>query len=371
MVFTKEKTSVCKGVGILFLIFHHLFRTIETIQGHEIVFYLLDDSQAAQLATALRVCVWIFAFLSAYGLSVKYMGLSENKKPAFVVRQWPSLMGSYWFVFIPSAVAYVLLGHNLWGKYDGKLLNLLLDGFAWSDFFHTPLLMGVYWYMCFAQIQLLVIPALHLFCKKLGYLTIPVTFLLMQLISGGISSPYGGDYLNYLIVTIIGVLFAQKDLLNRLAARLRTLRWRFCVGILLILIAVVALYWEESLRAIDTWRLRSVLYMVAAVSVCIWGGLILRGKACETVLGFLGKYSGDMFLIHVFLMSYTPGIVYISSSWILVYLVVVAESLVLSIIIEKLKEWTHYNLLISKLSATAEKWAIPGKRTPQNSCNVD
>ena len=361
-MFTKEKTNVCKGVGILFLIFHHLFRTVETIQGHGITFYLLGDSQAAQLATALRVCVWIFAFLSAYGLSVKYMGLSENGKPAFVVRQWPSLMGSYWFVFILSVVAYVLLGHNLWAKYDGKLLNLLLDGFAWSDFFHTPLLIGVYWYMCFAQFQLLVVPALHLICKKLGYLTIPLTFLLMQLVSAGISSPYGGDYLNYLPVTVAGVLFAQKDLLNRLAVRRRTLPRCICEGIVLLLIAAVSLYWQENLRAIDAWRLRSLLYMVAAVSVCIWGGLTMRGKVWEKTLGFLGKYSGDMFLIHVFLMAYTPGIVYISSSWILVYLAVVAESLVLGMLIEKLKEWTRYSLLIKKASESAGKWALPVKK---------
>ena len=77
-MFTKEKTNQCKGVAILFLLFHHLFRTEKIIESHNMQFFFLDVKTAAIIGSSLRVCVWIFAFLSAYGLSYKYINGSRN-----------------------------------------------------------------------------------------------------------------------------------------------------------------------------------------------------------------------------------------------------------------------------------------------------
>lgn len=66
-MFTKNKTNVCKGIGILFLLFHHLFRTPTMILNNNVDFGSMNIDTINIFATSLRVCVWIFAFLSAYG----------------------------------------------------------------------------------------------------------------------------------------------------------------------------------------------------------------------------------------------------------------------------------------------------------------
>ena len=89
-MFTKEKTNVCKGVGILLLMFHHMF--INKWSLNNLIFWFDNPEVVEQYAKGMRVCVWLFAFLSAYGLTIKYSKISKDKRVWFVPRQWLSLM---------------------------------------------------------------------------------------------------------------------------------------------------------------------------------------------------------------------------------------------------------------------------------------
>ncbi len=79
-MFTKEKTNTCKGIAILLLIFHHLFRSEEAIIPHDMCFFVLPHNIVPGIASCARVCVYMFVFLSAYGLMYKYSHLPEEKK---------------------------------------------------------------------------------------------------------------------------------------------------------------------------------------------------------------------------------------------------------------------------------------------------
>ena len=157
-MFTKEKTNCCKGVAVLFLIFHHLFRTSEIIDARGMHFYVLPQAAVPGIATSLRVCVWMFVFLSAYGLNYKYSHMLVTKRASFVPRQWFSLMKPFWVIYLLSLVVFAIIGRSLVDLYQGSVLNGALDMLAWADFFHTPLLCGVYWYMCLAQLLVLLTP---------------------------------------------------------------------------------------------------------------------------------------------------------------------------------------------------------------------
>ena len=81
--------------------------------------------------------------------------------------------------------------------YENSVIRMIADVFAVSDFFQTGLLSGVWWYMCLAQIIVLLIPLIDSLCERLGMAVVPIGFLLPQFIPDSIHSKYGGSYLNY------------------------------------------------------------------------------------------------------------------------------------------------------------------------------
>ena len=75
----RESTKV-KGLAVLLLLFHHLFYSATRMEENQMVFYLLPEQVVQNAALAARVCVWMFAFLSAFGLTRKYMELASLGK---------------------------------------------------------------------------------------------------------------------------------------------------------------------------------------------------------------------------------------------------------------------------------------------------
>lgn len=100
----KQQTTKIKGVAILLLLFHHLFYSASRMEENQMVFHLVSETFVQNIALCARVCVWIFAFLSAFGLSRKYRMLSSSHDGQsvnqFIKAHWISLMKPYWFVFV-------------------------------------------------------------------------------------------------------------------------------------------------------------------------------------------------------------------------------------------------------------------------------
>ena len=80
MSFTKEDTARAKGVGILLLMFHHLFYNPNFIENHGMEFWLIPKNVIQPIAVVARVCVWIFVFLSVYGLTIQYEAARGRKQ---------------------------------------------------------------------------------------------------------------------------------------------------------------------------------------------------------------------------------------------------------------------------------------------------
>lgn len=355
-MFTKNKTNVCKGIGILFLLFHHLFRTPTMILNNNVDFGSMNIDTINIFATSLRVCVWIFAFLSAYGLAFKYKRTPKEKRHSFVPTQWLNLMKPFWFIFIIAVGVFVFSGHSIVAKYSGNFLFAVFDFFAVADFFGTPKLLGVFWYMFFAQLVVFALPVLYKFCEKFGYLTILFSFFFMFFLNDGISTVNGGPYLEYLIVIILGILFAQKDVMNRLAAKSRGVTFKCLMFFLFLAVAAGAMYLREMIIPDDTLHLRGLCSAVAASSICISFGVYFNLKFLCAPLEFLGKYSGGMFIIHSMLYSMVPAFVYISPNPVLVYLILIGESLVITMAIFFVKKLIRYDKLFDLISSGFQKF---------------
>lgn len=246
-------------------------------------------------------------------------------------------MKPYWIVFFLNSIIYSL-GHSLTEKYEHNLMYFVLDFFGLANLFEKPMLLGVHWYMCFAQIVVLCIPLVVCFVEKQGYLSIPLTYIIIRLMPiAAISSANSGDYMHYIPIVVCGVVFADKDVMNRLSGKSFRVITRVLLAISAVVICVVSLYYQNALIQNDTWRLRGLLNALAALSVVLTIGVFLDCELVGKPLRILGKYSGLIFLIHAALYSFIPNIVYVSKYAELNYLVLIAESLLISICIDRIR----------------------------------
>ncbi len=123
--FGKNDTLKIKGIAILLMIIHHLFRLEKYTQGFDISFYPISAGRMAQLATYFKICVPIFAFLSGYGILFSYKKM-KNKNNFYIARYF-KLMPVFWITAICSYIFSQIYNgffinyffkENIWGGYS-------------------------------------------------------------------------------------------------------------------------------------------------------------------------------------------------------------------------------------------------------------
>lgn len=86
----------------------------------------------------------------------------------------------------------------------------------------------------------------------------------------------------------------------------------------------------------------------AVLALCIIIGKWGQFKLIKIFI-FLGKHSGNMFMLHTFIYIYMPKLIFKSGYAIIDYFSLVILSIIASILIEFLKKILHYDILIQKI----------------------
>lgn len=348
MRLTKDQSLQVKGMAILLLMFHHLFYQSSRYAPYQISPRFLSAEQFTYVAYTCRTCVWVFAFISAYGIATLY----ETKKVdrtnicPFIYQRYISLMSGFWFIYpLIFLFAWVAQKHPF-QTYQSSILVMLPDVLGLSDFFQTPTLGGVWWYMTFAQVLILSVPVLIYMGRRLSYLLIPILFLVMQLLpsDAGITSKFGGIYLSYIPAVAMGVVLAQQGLAREETNADRKRELLLAFGSLA---ACVVTLWVRTIITQEGFpynvsRIPWFLSSFAAVCFVFFAKQIAGNGRLARALRFLGKHSGNMFLIHAFFYYYIPDCVYFSGSIPISFLTLFAESLAASLLIERIKIWVRY-----------------------------
>lgn len=68
--FSKKDTNIVKGVAIIAMLFHHCYVTNINFKAHGVSFAPLSKGTVVTLSLWAKVCVGIFVFLSAYGITI-------------------------------------------------------------------------------------------------------------------------------------------------------------------------------------------------------------------------------------------------------------------------------------------------------------
>ncbi|WP_434309614.1 acyltransferase family protein [Hominifimenecus sp. rT4P-3] len=346
-LFTKNDTLLVKGVAIILLLFHHLFLTEDLVIAYDLKFMLLSGSMIQILAIMARICVWIFVFLSAYGLTIQYESWKKGNVH-FVIDKWLSLISSFWLPFMFVFISYGILVQDPMSLYI-NIPNAVFDFLGISDFFHTPTLTGSWWYMCFAQVLILLIPFCYYICKKWGWYTYLIIFLSLQYLSGGLLSSYGGLYSQYYLTIVLGVLCAQSRTFEVILKRPKSRIEKMVQIVIEVLLISGGLLLKYTIMNNDNWQISSVLSSVIVFNLCLLMREYFQIDILKKCLVFLGKHSGNMFMIHHFLYTFIPQWIFWSKNAVISFLCLLFFSLLISIIIEMVKSVIRYDYGIKKL----------------------
>lgn len=355
--FDKNDTLLVKGVAILLMMYHHCFFCKERMGNHEIIPAPMSMSLLMNTASFSKVCVAIFVFLSAYGMTVSIkkiknsMELSTGEFAEYTKKRYFNLMTGWLFVFAFCQIFSWFYARLQTDVYAGKklysIIAFVIDGLGLADLFGTPKLVATWWYMSFANIIILVFPLIIMLYKKIGAGVLVILAVLLPRVMEVSYDPIR----KWVLVLVLGIVFADKNLLVRMRKK-KIVENVYFNKILKLFISMIALA-----AGIYLWRynefgfLYEIRHSILGVLVIYMAYEFLTPiKYLNSFLCFAGKHSMNMFLIHTFIRDkFFNDFIYGFKYPIVIIAVLFGTSLLVSIAIEFLKRITGYNCLVEKL----------------------
>lgn len=373
MKFTKEHTMQMKGIAIIILLFHHCFlnaqrwatvpyEKLATTKGwgyYPISFAPFSSHTIQYLASFSKICVAMFVFMTGYGMWVSYE--SQKKKTTmsnYIKKRMVTLMTGFLIIFVVTEILAIPTGRfiEVYGHDFRSVVYMIIDALGLAKLLGTPLFCLTWWYMSLAIVLIMIFPFVHSIMGKYQWVVVVASIIVPRACGFGQST----DLFRYLLAYTLGMYFAQHDLLARIKEKFME---QNVVGKLLSLIvsliglAVIIKCRQNAWigwKYLDFWDGFAAMYVIVLSYI-----YILNGKWIVKGLGFLGKHSMNIFLIHsfyrdVFFHEFTYSFYY---AW-LDYIVLMAISLVTSIVLEWFKKLIRYEKFIDWVKRLVTKEGV-------------
>lgn len=360
MNFSKQDTNIAKTVAIIAMYIHHLFYSKETYAGFSFSFAPLSETQTLILAQCCKVCVAIFVFLTAYGITISF---KRDREANGTLKQfyiddfcrWIKLISGLFVIYI-LAQCFSFLGRSNSEVYGAGIQRIgftIIDLLGMSTIFQAPSFNNTWWYMSLAITILLLMPLLYKLHNKInlgGILTI-LTLIIPRMLSLEFTPLRW-----YLPIMCMGILFADKDWF------VKWYKIKFCKISVLNHLCKIALC-TVLLFGFFCWRYKTGRYLditdgaMTILIICICFEVFAeRRKALRDIAGFIGKYSMNMFLSHTFVFAYYfKKFTYsFGNAWLILFILVIV-TLAFSVLIEFLKKISGFNRLIDKVICRLQK----------------
>lgn len=373
MKFTKEHTMQMKGIAIIILLFHHCFlnaqrwatvpyEKLATTKGwgyYPISFAPFSSHTIQYLASFSKICVAMFVFMTGYGMWVSYE--SQKKKTTmsnYIKKRMVTLMTGFLIIFVVTEILAIPTGRfiEVYGHDFRSVVYMIIDALGLAKLLGTPLFCLTWWYMSLAIVLIMIFPFVHSIMEKYQWIVVVASIIVPRACGFGQST----DLFRYLLAYTLGMYFAQHDLLARIKEKFME---QNVVGKLLSLIVSLiglAVIIKCRQNAWIGWKYLDFWDGFAAIYVIVLSYIyILNGKWIVKGLGFLGKHSMNIFLIHsfyrdVFFHEFTYSFYY---AW-LDYIVLMAISLVTSIVLEWFKKLIRYEKFIDWVKRLVTKEGV-------------
>lgn len=316
---TRDDSQVIKGLAILLMIMHHVLIP---------EFYLnawssLNGFVCIHIRMCGKLCVGIFAFVTAYGYA-----FTERRDLKYSLNHIVRLLKIYWPICIFTVILSVLYSHQF------DLKEVLLNLFGLSNKYNCA-----NWYVYFYIYSMLILPLIAKLIDSFKVRSLLVIVLLCG-ITCSILEPVDIRWVRilcaclfYTPVLVAGYFFGKIDW--------STVKYKFSVMDLILILAfglIVSALFYAFFKGFTpfTFTAPMVIFSVAA---------LFRRLDLPHLYGFLkrlGQLSSYMWFIHaIFFSTKTRMIFQQQSFWpdniILVYLFVTVISFVIATLIVKIK----------------------------------
>lgn len=358
--FTKYNSLALKGIAIMMMLMHHCFWNKKLFYGYIVSFKPFSADFISQLSNTFKICVSIFAFISGYGLllsynKIKFSTKKNNNKETlkWIVNRLIKTLSGFWIIailsyiicqFIDGLTQKVFFSN---GIFFGTV-NIITNFLGLSSLFNTSIFNDPWWYMSLAIIFILIVPIIVTINKKYGWHTTLLGVIMIPRVIGFENK----SYLYFLFPMILGMLFADKNIIVKFANfkinKNKTINK--CIKFIIETIILVYLYFLFQRMPKELfWEIKYAV--IPAYFICYLYEFILDIPIIRNILQFFGKHSMNMFLVHEFIRtSYLTDWLYSFKYFGLIVIVLIVTSLLLSIIIEQFKKLIHYNKFIQKLT---------------------
>ena len=352
-MFTKTDTNKVKGLAAMLLVFHHMYSSTAGISLMNVRLLLFSDLELSKIALCCRISVYIFVFLSGFGISVSL----KNSKPGLTFigyRLW-RLLSPYWFTLLLLNIYYLVWQNRLYYSiHTDSPLMFLGDAFPILDIMDMSenMINGTIWYMNLAMLIVLVAPLMYLLVRRYKILPVIITVLIYSFIPFDIVSPFGMSYLSYIFALEFGVLFCVFDVFGKIRIMIDGLRkiYKTVLFTLLLFLSVLCPYLGWFIVTSDILGVNALLHTLGGISVIILVFLFTPCKFIAVPLEFIGKYSNDIYLTHLFVilpfMGLLTRVVYVLPQ----YLIAMSGCVFIAYMIFLLKKYTGWLKLIDKIS---------------------
>lgn len=333
--FTKSDTGLVKGIAIILLLAYHLFTNEQWLSELEVVYAPLSKEMLLLICGFGNICVAVFLFLSAYGMTKGFMAVPDTESSLKTYLKRSGLrLGKLTANFVAMYVSVNLLWFGkfnykgLYGEGYQGILSAVLDGTGFSSLLDTPMLNPTWWYMELAILLIFAVPFLYAAVKKLGsyilapMLLLPFVFTLEP------------DVKRYFLVAAAGCVCACEGWFEKIFAWRVHTAFKALAGVLLLAVTVLV---RQNYMVYNQF---AWVADVPAAMVVIWFGAELLGRipVLSNVLKFIGRHSMNIFFVHTFfyMMLYRQFIYSFRYAG-LILLVLLAISTLYSVILETIK----------------------------------
>lgn len=320
--FTKSDTLTAKGVAISLMFFYHLFHEAADVENLGVIFAPFSKEVFLMLSGFGNICVAMFVFLSAYGISAKIReagsGYSETGTAVkSTAKRLISLMLRFVFVYLLiNACLWMFFDYgNLYGTGFQGAVCTVTDMLGLAELFGTPTLNLTWWYMPLAYLIILMVPVLYRGAQKIKWLLLPLAMLLPLFLE---MNTY---YYMYICAAIWGVCAFSGDWNGRIR-EWKIPVWGKAAAFLLLMALCIPVRQNYLIRENFSYITEGAVALVFC-----FGSAFLFSKipVIGLILRFWGKHSMTMYLVHTFVyLTLFRGFTYSFRYGALIWLVLMA-----------------------------------------------
>lgn len=355
---SKQVSNIAKGIGIIMMYIHHLFYSSDIYGKYSLNFNPLSINQTLWLSNYSKVCVALFVFVTAYGITKQYSLNNIKSKNDIItntVKRYLSILMNYWFIFIIAIIVFYTKSNQLSVYGEKGLLRifyLAIDFMGFANIMSTPTFNATWWYMSLLIFMVFIIPIFITFQRKFGNVFLIFLSVLVTLnMSIDLSSPLGW----YIFSIVLGIATASSNFYEKIIKfmSVRSIN-NFLILTLSVLLFTILSKFRQSYGYL--WLVDALISLL----ICqILNTLIVKIKFISHPLEFIGKNSMNMFLTHTFVYYYYfRDLTYSlkNSSLTVIFLLII--TLLISVSIDKFKNITKYDKLIILLTRKANEFLI-------------